>query len=809
MAEHGVHVHGPHDHAVEHAARHGGLGQQIAIFTAILATVGAIVSFLGGAHPEQRAALQERGGAQARRGLGPVELLPGEEHEAEPRRGRRRRSAPDPAKAESYRREAQRYADEKKDIESGRASPEAKADSSSTRRASTRCTRTTSWPISMTLLQIAIALASITVLTQKRWLLAGAGAERLRRRRPGHRRLDLKRRRMLEVRGLAKSFGAGAAALRRRSSLDGRARRVGRRSWASRARASPRCSTSSRASTGPDRGEVRLDGTRARLRATTTRSRSGGGAHVGFVFQAFHLLPYLSVARERGAAAGAARRGRAPSASARARERSTPWGSRRLGARTPGLALGRRDAARGHRARAGAPPAPAARRRAHRQPRRGATPRRCSTASRDAVKRAGAAALMVTHSPVAAARADRVLRLARGRLAGSPAVNAVTGPVAMLLRGALARPTAGASRSPSPCIALGVALAGAVHTRAHLGAGRDRPRRARARRHGGRRDPRPAQRLRRRALRGRSRAARKCSAASPVLELEAALAGGRRRIAARARHRRVSRRCACSRRSSPGARATRLGKPRRCSIRTRAWLSPAAAARLQLHGGRYARAARGERRGRLRRRGRAAGPAIGRRGRGDRHRRGAGALRRAWAASRASTCGCARASMRARFRAALAPLLPAGRGGDAAGLDRRARRGDHARLSREPRRAGARGARHRRVPRLLHAGAAGRAPAPGIRAAARARRHARAGSPALLALEGAALGARRRRDRAPRSASSRSRALLERFGADLGAGLLQRRERRVRPGSAARSPPSPSLGVGDVDRAARCGSRAR
>ncbi|HUJ01011.1 MAG TPA: DUF4337 family protein, partial [Usitatibacter sp.] len=48
MSEHGIHVHGAHDHAVEHEAHRGGLGQQIAIFTAILATVGAIVSFFGG-----------------------------------------------------------------------------------------------------------------------------------------------------------------------------------------------------------------------------------------------------------------------------------------------------------------------------------------------------------------------------------------------------------------------------------------------------------------------------------------------------------------------------------------------------------------------------------------------------------------------------------------------------------------------------------------------------------------------------------------------------------------------------------------
>ena len=55
MSGKGFHVHGPHDHAVEHEAsgEHGGghgvgLAQQVAIFTAILATIGAIVSYLGG-----------------------------------------------------------------------------------------------------------------------------------------------------------------------------------------------------------------------------------------------------------------------------------------------------------------------------------------------------------------------------------------------------------------------------------------------------------------------------------------------------------------------------------------------------------------------------------------------------------------------------------------------------------------------------------------------------------------------------------------------------------------------------------------
>lgn len=65
MSGHGFHVHGPHDHELEHAAQGGGHGEhgghaggdkdkgsmigQIAVVTAIIATVGAIFSYQGGA----------------------------------------------------------------------------------------------------------------------------------------------------------------------------------------------------------------------------------------------------------------------------------------------------------------------------------------------------------------------------------------------------------------------------------------------------------------------------------------------------------------------------------------------------------------------------------------------------------------------------------------------------------------------------------------------------------------------------------------------------------------------------------------
>ena len=50
MSEHGFHVHGPHDHAVEHAAHGGddGFASKVAVLTAVLSTIGALFSYEGG-----------------------------------------------------------------------------------------------------------------------------------------------------------------------------------------------------------------------------------------------------------------------------------------------------------------------------------------------------------------------------------------------------------------------------------------------------------------------------------------------------------------------------------------------------------------------------------------------------------------------------------------------------------------------------------------------------------------------------------------------------------------------------------------
>ena len=52
MSGSSFHVHGPHDHELEHAAQHGDadpFSGRIAVATALIATVGALFAYMGGA----------------------------------------------------------------------------------------------------------------------------------------------------------------------------------------------------------------------------------------------------------------------------------------------------------------------------------------------------------------------------------------------------------------------------------------------------------------------------------------------------------------------------------------------------------------------------------------------------------------------------------------------------------------------------------------------------------------------------------------------------------------------------------------
>ena len=173
MSGHGVHVHGPHDHEVEHQAHTSSLGQRIAIFTAILATIGAVVSFLGG-HTQNEALYYKNSAVlkktEASNQWNYYQAKSMKQNLAEFAAG----LTNDPAKAEKYTAEAKRYGEEKAGIRKDAEKLEA-ASEAYNKKAEDALHPHEKLAISMTLLQIAIALASITVLTKKTWLLWGAG----------------------------------------------------------------------------------------------------------------------------------------------------------------------------------------------------------------------------------------------------------------------------------------------------------------------------------------------------------------------------------------------------------------------------------------------------------------------------------------------------------------------------------------------------------------------------------------------------------------------------------------------------------
>jgi putative ABC transport system ATP-binding protein len=218
---------------------------------------------------------------------------------------------------------------------------------------------------------------------------------------------------MLEVRGLAKSFPHGEGA----PLLDAIDLEVARGQWvAIVGESGSGKSTLLNLIAGldrPDRGEVRLDG------HALDYSHDDGLAlwrrrHVGFVFQAFHLLPYLSV-QENVALPLALLGVSASERYARSRDAIAAVGLGNLWERRPGSLSGG-EAQRVAIARA----------LVHRpslvladEPTGNLDAGNAAgvlACLGDAVRRAGAAALMVTHSPMAAAAADRVMTLAGGKL---------------------------------------------------------------------------------------------------------------------------------------------------------------------------------------------------------------------------------------------------------------------------------------------------------------------------------------------------------------------------------------------------------
>ena len=170
MSGHGFHVHGPHDHEIEHVAQHGGdsFTSRLAVLTAVLSTVGAIFGYMGG--HSQNAALMFKNEAAIQKTAASnqwnyyqaksskqnladlsVTLTKGEERQ-------------------KFEQAIERYKQEKEEIRGEAEKLEAASRVAEDKSAAEMHVHER-WALATTLLQIAIALSAVTLLTRRRWLL--------------------------------------------------------------------------------------------------------------------------------------------------------------------------------------------------------------------------------------------------------------------------------------------------------------------------------------------------------------------------------------------------------------------------------------------------------------------------------------------------------------------------------------------------------------------------------------------------------------------------------------------------------------
>jgi hypothetical protein len=177
MSGHGFHVHGPHDHAVEHVAQHGsdGFSNNIAVMTAVLATVGALFGYLGGA-TQNDAALFKNNAAIAKttaaNSWNYYQAKSSKQNLAELASSLPGMPAESQAK---YKADVARYEGEKAGIKKEAEKFEKASDEWNEK--SERAMHTHhQWALATTAEQIAISLAAITLLTRRRWLLSATYA---------------------------------------------------------------------------------------------------------------------------------------------------------------------------------------------------------------------------------------------------------------------------------------------------------------------------------------------------------------------------------------------------------------------------------------------------------------------------------------------------------------------------------------------------------------------------------------------------------------------------------------------------------
>jgi Na+/glutamate symporter len=167
MSQGGFHVHGPHDHELEHAAQHepAGIAGKLAVLTAIIATVGAMFAYMGGA-TQADAGLFKNDAAikktEASNQWNYYQAKSSKQNLAE----LALELAPE-SRREFYQQEIKRYQGEKAEIKQAAEKLEAEAKDWD-RRSGEQMHQHHRWAQATTALQIAIAMAAIALLTRKK-----------------------------------------------------------------------------------------------------------------------------------------------------------------------------------------------------------------------------------------------------------------------------------------------------------------------------------------------------------------------------------------------------------------------------------------------------------------------------------------------------------------------------------------------------------------------------------------------------------------------------------------------------------------
>jgi len=172
MSGHGFHVHGPHDHEVEHATQHGGdeFTSRLAVLTAILSTIGAIFGYMGG--HSQNAALLYKNEAAIQKTSASNQWNYYQAKSNKQNLAELSVTLTSGETQEKFKQAIERYKKEKEDIKLDAEKLEAAAKAAD-RKSEAEMHVHERWALATTLLQVAIALAAITLLSRKRWMLVG------------------------------------------------------------------------------------------------------------------------------------------------------------------------------------------------------------------------------------------------------------------------------------------------------------------------------------------------------------------------------------------------------------------------------------------------------------------------------------------------------------------------------------------------------------------------------------------------------------------------------------------------------------